>query len=83
MREFPSSDFERDLQNKFELVFHKLQLRLNPSDPLQADLLGSVVRLGQGNIGDWSRDRNEVVSSARTLFDALWTSIELKHRDEM
>lgn len=78
---FPRNSEDQAVQHKTEHLYHKILMRLNPKDPLQADLLGKIQALRDDEENRWGEYRNEVVSSARTLFEHQWSSIESEHKN--
>lgn len=78
---FPRNAEDQVVQHKAENLYHKILMRLNPKHPLQANLLAKIQALRDDQENRWEEYRNDIVSSARTLFEDLWSSIESEHKN--
>lgn len=78
---FPRNTDDQIIQHKAEHLYQKILMRLNPKYPLQANLLAKIKALRDDEEYRWIEYRDDIVSSARTLFEDLWNSIELEHEN--
>jgi hypothetical protein len=60
-----------------EITYNMILMRLNPSNPLQMQLMREIELLRLGNASDWHERRSSVLALARDVFSNLWNSSDL------